>query len=113
MRLIAHRQLHNPGLYGTVAEGHEFDCSDENVAGQLIQSGLARKSEPPKILYETKVMTPREVGPAIPFRDVPVPDEKPEAVAAAGYPVLPEPNLSEPGAADSRRRRGRFSIGKK
>ena len=113
MRLIAHRQLHNPGLYGTVAEGHEFDCSDENVAGQLIQSGLARKAEPPKILYETKVMTPPEVGPVVPFRDVPVPDAKPEGVAAASDPVLSEANLSEPGAADSRRRQGRFRIDRK
>ena len=113
MRLIAHRQLHNPGLYGTVAEGHDFDCPDEDVAGQLIQSGLARKAEPPKILYETKVMTPPEVGPAVPFRDVPMPDTKPSGLAATGDPVLPEPNLSEPGAADRGRRRGRVGIGKK
>ena len=111
MRLISDRQL--TGIYGTVAPYEEFDCPDDDVARQLIQSGLAHKAESPKILYDTKVIAPPEVGPAIPFRDVPVPDAKPPAVAAAGDPVLPEPNLSEPGAADSRRRRGRFSIDRK
>ena len=113
MKLIANRQLHNPGLYGTVAEGHEFNCTDEEVAKDLIRNDLARKAEPPRILYETKVIVPPEVGPAVPFRDMPVPDKKPEAVVAASDPVLSESNLSEPGAADSRRRRGCLRIDRK
>jgi len=111
MRLIANRQFcYN---HAVLTQGMAFDCADSVEAGDLIERGLAHKADPPRVLYEKKVIEPPEVGPAVPFCDVPVPDAKPSGVAAAGGQVLPEPNVSEPGAANSGRRRGRFGIGKK
>lgn len=97
MRLIARCQLH--GDYGDVPPGHQFECQDD-IAAQLIAQGMARKAEPPKILYETKIIRPPEVGPAVPFRDVFDSNTKPEELAAAGDPVLPEPDVSKQRGAD-------------
>src|SRR5512137_189099 len=91
MRLIANRQL--TGVYGTVVAGQEFECPDD-VARQLIQSGVVHKAEPPKVQYETKIIRPAEVGPAQPFRDVPVPDPQPAPVAAPGNRVVQIADLS-------------------
>lgn len=114
MKLIANRQLYNPKAYGTVATGQTFECPDE-VARELLKNGLARKAEPPRILYETKVITPPEVGPAVPFCDVSVPDQEPPTVAKESDPMLSESSISNPeaGASDSGGRRGRFGLRKR
>jgi hypothetical protein len=102
MKLIAHRQL--TGIYGTVVTGQEFECPDD-VARELLISGVVHKAEPPKVQYETKVIRPAEVGPAQPFRDVPVRDEKPAPVAAPGNRVVQVADLSGTAFAPGRRRR--------
>jgi hypothetical protein len=93
--------------------GIPFECPDDRTAHQLIADGVARLAGPPKVLYETKVIQPREVGVAIPFRDMPMSDERSAAVAAAIDPVLPKSDIPEPGAADRGRRRGRFPLTRK
>ena len=108
MFLISNRQL--TGVYGTVTPGQEFNCP-EDVAKELLRAGVAHKAEPPKVLYETKVVRPPEVGPTIPFRDMPVSDQKPEEVAAAGDHVLPAADIPKQGASDSGGRRGRLRFG--
>jgi len=96
MKLIANRQT--TGDYGTVAPDGYFHCPDD-VAKELLASGIARIPDPPKIL-EHKVFSPPEVGPIIPFRDMPVSDEESTLVADASYSVLSQPDVSEPGTAD-------------
>jgi hypothetical protein len=109
MKLIANRQL--TGVYGTVGPGEAFECDDE-LAQELLRAGVVRKAEPPRVLYQTKAVSPPEVGPAIPFRDLPVPDAKPQEVAAQGDPVLPGPNLRQERAPDPVKRRGRAGPGR-
>ena len=48
MRLIAIRQL--VGDYGRVADGQQFEAP-EDVAKQLLARGLARRADPPEVLY--------------------------------------------------------------
>ena len=104
MRLIANRQL--TGVYGMVGPGELFEC-DEETARVLIAAGLAHKAEPPKVLYRTKAVEPPEVGPAVPFRDLPVPDSQSAKLANSGDPVLPGADAPKPRAADPVKRRGR------
>lgn len=100
MRLIANTRLYNPAAYGTALQGQEFDCPDD-IAQELIAQGKARKADPPKILKETKVISPPEVGPVIPFRDVSMSDKKQEKVASEGNQVLSQSDAPKPRAADS------------
>jgi hypothetical protein len=106
MRVIANSQLR--GEYGTVVPDQEFDVRDE-VANELLKSGMVRHATPPRVEYETKVITPEapEVGPRQPFRDVLVPNPKQEDVVAEGNPVLSAANLSSGGTPDFGRRGGR------
>lgn len=106
MQLIANRQLE--GSYGTIAPDQKFDCPDD-IAQELLKRGLVRNPAPPRVQYETKIIKPTapEVGPREPFRDSPVSDQKPAAVATEGDRVLPGANLPERGATDSRGRGGR------
>lgn len=104
MLLIAHRQL--TGVYGTVAPGDQFNCPDD-IAKELIHAGLVHKADPPKILYETKVITPPEVGPTQPFPYMPLSDARSEGVVDAGDPMLSGADISKQGNADSGRRQGR------
>ncbi len=99
MRLFASRQL--TGDYGTVTAGEEFECA-EDVGNHLLHKGLAFPALPPKVHYETKVVTPEapEVSPREPFRDLSVSDAKPEEVAAASNPVLSQTDVPESGTAD-------------
>jgi len=110
MRLIALSQL--TGVYGTVQENEVFDCP-EDIALQLLAMNKARKADPPRIIKETKVFTPPEVGPIVPFRDGVVPDSQPKGMASEGNPVLPGSDLDEQGTADPRGRRGRFRLDKR
>ena len=120
MKLIANRQL----CFGNnvVEGGEEFEMPDD-VAADLMRREVARRAEPPKILYETKparMETPTiqpespEVTARQPFRNVPVLDEEPQAVAPAGDPVLPESDIHEQRTADpsGRRKRARFGSGR-
>jgi hypothetical protein len=92
MRLIAGRQL--TGSYGTVVAGEIFEVEDD-LGRQLVLAGNAVKAEPPRILYETKVILPEapEVSAREPFRHVPVPNPQPTDVAIEVDTVLPEPEL--------------------
>jgi len=56
MQLIANRQLTFTDL-GTFAAGQPFTIDDDR-GKQLIEAGTARKNEPPRIVYQTKVITP-------------------------------------------------------
>lgn len=106
MKVIANRQL--IGDYGTKAPDEEFDLRDE-VATELLKSGMVRHATPPRVEYETKVIVPEapEVSPRQPFRDVPVPHAEQEGVASEGNPMFPAADLSPVGAFDPRGRRGR------
>ena len=114
MRLIANRQL--AGDYGVVVAGDQFIVSDPDGL-KLIEMGVARRADPPRVLYETKPARYEmpTIQPAAPevsarasdFRDVCLPDAKPAPVAPESNSVLPKPNASEPGTADPVGRRGR------
>ena len=108
MKLVSHRQL--TGVYGTVGPGVTFDCPDE-IAVELIKAGLAHRSGPPRVLYETKVIVPAEVGPIVPFRDVPVPDTEPTGLAADGNSVFSAADVSKQRALNPGGRRGRARPG--
>lgn len=116
MLLIANRQLCFGGR--VYQAGEEFEVLVEAIAADLINREVARRSQPPQILYETKPArfeTPTVQAPEVstrePFRDVPVSDQEPERVASEGDIVLSKPNISEQGNADSRRRRRRARFG--
>jgi len=131
MRLIAvAHQL--TGVYGTVTAGQEFECRDD-LAIQLVRSGSARKADPPRVTYETKVVVPEapeghvpasgaprterespEVRPRLPFRNVPVRHEESPPVDPESDRVLPESDVPTPGDADSggRRKRKGFNSGR-
>src|ERR1700728_5145826 len=111
MRLIAVAQQLT-GVYGTVTAGQEFECRDD-IAAHLLRSGSARKADPPRVTYETKVVVPEapEVRPRLPFRDVPVRHSESPPVDPESDSVLPEPDVSLPGAADSGGRRKRKGFG--
>ena len=100
MQLTANTQL--TGSYGTVVAGQEFEC-EEATARELLSAGMVRKTGPPIVRYETKVIVPEapEVSARHSFRDVPVSDEEPEAVAAQSHPVLRAADAPERGTADS------------
>jgi hypothetical protein len=102
MRLIANRQL--TGEYGTVIAGQEFECSDQ-IAHELLAQGMVRKADPPKVVYETKVVRPAEVGPTQPFRNVPVPDQEPAPVDPPRDRVVQIADLQGTAHAPGRRRR--------
>lgn len=107
MKLIANRQL--TGTYGTVVAGQMFEVDDE-TAMQLIGQGVAHKSDPPRIEYQTKVIVPEapEVSPREPFRHSLMPYEEPSAVAIESNRILPKSDLQE--SADAHPgRRGRRS----
>lgn len=110
MRLISNRQL--TGSYGTVPADTVFDCPDD-TGKELIADGKARRPDPPRIVMETKVYEPPEVGPVIPFRDLPVPDAQPAPVAAKSDPVLPAADVPKPGTSHPRGRRGRIGSRKR
>lgn len=103
MRLIANCQLR--GEYGQVVPDQEFEARDE-IAVELIARGNARHARPPKIQYETKIITP--VAPVVsarePFRDGAVSNAQPKVVDTEGHRVLSTADLSDSGAADTRGR---------
>lgn len=105
MRLIAvAHQL--TGDYGTVTAGQEFEVNDE-VAAELMRNGSARRADPPRVLYDTKVIVPEapQVGPRQhPFRDLSLPNPEPPPVAPASHRVLSDTDLPESGVVDSGRR---------
>ena len=120
MKLIANRQL----CFGNnvVEGGDEFEMPDD-VAADLMKREVARRAEPPKILYETKparMETPTiepespEVTARQPFRNVPVLDEESPQLAPASNPMLPESDVSEQRTTDpsGRRKRSRFGAGR-
>lgn len=108
MLIVSDRQL-TSGNH-TFPAGIPFE-EDDGVAMDLIRRGVARKSEPPKIYYQTKVITPevREVRPevAAPFRNSVVLDAESSPVAPASDTVLPVADVQEQGTANSFGRRGR------
>lgn len=107
MQLIALRQT--CGDYGMISAGQVFTADDE-VARQLIMEGIARRPDPPRIVYETKVVVPEapEVSARQPFRDLHLPDDpEPPALAAVRDSVLAAANVQQQGTVDNRRKRGR------
>jgi len=108
MRLIANRQL--CGSYGVVGPGQEFNVEDDTGL-QLISNGVAYRPNPPRILYQTKVITPEApmVG-AGPFCDVPMCDSQPTEVAASGDTMFSVADVPKQGNVDSVKRRGRPRI---
>lgn len=109
MRLVSNRQL--TGVYGTVPPDTIFDCPDD-IAKELLNAGKVRKPEPPRIL-ETKVIRPPEVGPVIPFCNVPLSDSEPAEVVAESHSMLPESDLPEQRTPDSGGRRTSSRFGRK
>lgn len=111
MTLIANRQL--TGDYGTVHAGQVFTVTDE-VGLQLISNGVARRPDPPRVLYETKVIVPE--APEVSarqslFRDLPVSDPEPKNLAPQSHRELPvadvcKPRTSHPGGRGGRARSG-------
>lgn len=100
-RQLIHRQKIRPA-------GIPFEEQDDKTAEDLIRRGVARKADPPQVLYETKpaIFEVPEVKPetGVPFRNVPLSDEEPAAVVTASNPVLPQPDVQEQGTADNLRR---------
>lgn len=92
MDLIANCQL--TGDYGTVVEG-DFFTVDASVGASLIQRGLARPANPPRIFYDTKVIQPEapEVRPRLPFRDLSLCDPESSQLAPASHSVFPGAEL--------------------
>jgi len=110
MKVIANRALR--GEYGTVVPDQEFECRDE-IAQQLLKSGLVRNALPPKVEYETKIIKPEapEVGPREPFRDRTMPDAKQENVASESDRMFPVADLSSDRTTDPRGRGRRSGSG--
>ena len=106
MKLIANRQL--TGAYGTVAPGDEFEAYDP-VASSLLNRGLAREAKPPKIHYDTKVISPdaSEVSARSPFRNMPVLDQEPERLAPESDRVLSQSKVWTSGTTHLGGRAGR------
>lgn len=108
MRLISNRQL--TGDYGSVAAGEQFECS-EDVGAHLLRQGSARRADPPRILYDTKIVVPEAptVGARLPFRNCPLHNPESAPVAPEGDSVLPAADVPEgtQGTTDPVRRRGR------
>src|SRR4051794_16492770 len=107
MKLIANRQL--CGDFGVVAQGESFMCHDEQTATSLLGRALARTAAPPRILYETKVIAPEapEVGPRLPFRDLPLCHPQPAELAFESHRPLPFADACKPGTPDRVGRTGR------
>lgn len=84
MKVIANKLLYGP--YGQVVQDQEFECEDER-AQQLLKSGYVRHANPPKVQYETKVVTPE--APEVSAR------EQDETVDAEGNKVVSNSNISE------------------
>ncbi len=125
MKLISDRPL--TGAYGTVLPGREFEVDDE-LGDELLktigperpdkgQPIIVRRAGSPKILYETKPArfeTPTvapEVSARLPFRDRPVSDQESQGLATESDLLLSGSDISEPGNADHRMRRGRSRSG--
>lgn len=118
MRLTALRQL--TGDYGTVVPGEIFSVPDD-VGRQLLSKGVAAFADPPRIVYETKVVTPSApevrardpfqfipLAPAAPAGDVPVHhDPDPPAMAAVRDSVLAASVVPPDRTAGIKRGRGR------
>lgn len=113
MRLIANRQL--TGDHGFVLEGQVFETDTDEKGRSLINRGLARAADPPKVLYSTKVIVPEapEVSARQPFRHVPVPHKESQAVVTESDQVFSGPDVPEQGTADTRGRAGRKGSGAK
>lgn len=99
MRLVATRQVLIGGL-GTFLMGQEFDAPDD-VAKQLMANGVARHPDPPRVVYQTKVITPEapEVSARHPFRHSGMFDAESAELAAEGDSSVPESDVSERGVA--------------
>jgi hypothetical protein len=106
MFLVSDRPLLHAGAVRQ--PGQPFEEPDTRIALQLIERGTVRKATPPRVHYETKVITPEaaEVS-ARPFRHGTVPDPESKTVAAEGDSIFSEAGLSERGAVDPGRRRRR------
>jgi hypothetical protein len=104
MRVIANRQLN--GDYGLKNPGDIIDNLPPHLEKDYLARGVVSPAEDPKVLYETKVISPEapEVSAREPFRNVPVPDEESTDMVAEGDSVLSESDVQEEGTADSRRR---------
>ena len=106
MILIANRQL--VGSYGTARPGDRINVTDDDAVKELLRSGVASIPPPPRIFYETKVVTAPPEGAGNTFRHLYMPNDKPEVeVAPSGDPVVQVANVSTEAAPASPRRRGR------
>jgi hypothetical protein len=104
MELIANSQLH--GVYGDVEKDRRFNCPDV-IGNQLLKNGKARRPILPITVVEKKIIAPREVGPVIPFRDVPMPDAQPAEVSDESDTLLSKSNVRTKRVINNSRRRGR------
>lgn len=97
------------GEYGYVREGEVFDVRDD-LGRELLQLGNVRVPDPPKVIYETKIVTPEapEVA-SSPFRDVHLPDQGPVEVSGPFHCVLSGTDISTLRVVD----RGRRGAGRK
>jgi hypothetical protein len=81
----------------------------DSLAEELLKNGVARKPDAPRVVYETKIVTPEapEVASST-FRDVHVSHAQSAPIPLAGDPVLPGTDVPEPRVAyRGRRRSGR------
>ena len=106
MKVIANRQI--TGDWGTAHPGAHFECPGDQVDG-LLSRGLVRIPDPPRVVYEVKVITPE--APAVasegPFCYMPVPDQEPPTVAAEGDSGMESADVQEQRNVDPGGRRGR------
>lgn len=112
--IIANSTLYNRTEYGLKSPGDMFTVRD-SLARDLMSRGLARPADPPRVVYETKVITPEapEVSPRpLPFRLGTVPDEGQTGVDPDRDRVLEQPDVPEKRAPNRRKRKAAGSPGK-
>lgn len=104
MRLIAERQRYDNGIL--ILPGQLFEVEKEQLGLDLLSKGLARLPDPPRVMYETKVVVPLaevQAQVAASFRDLHLPDPEPAPVATRVDPVLPSPDPPKPRTTDRRK----------
>lgn len=106
MRLIANCQL--TGDYGVVSKDQSFILPDGD-AQKLLDSGCARRADPPRVLYQSKpyrfeTPTVEMEAPGVsarpPFRNMPVSHQESPPVVTTSDSLLPKADISLSGTAD-------------
>jgi len=108
MKLQANRDQVGTGY--KVRKDQVFEVTERSEIDELLRRGLARIPDPPRVVYQTKVIRPAapEVAASSVFRDVHHADDaQPVTVPPEGDPVLSGTDARAERAADSGRRAGR------